>query len=63
MDPNIVRQVDPVNYHSKMSLDIVLLFWEAYFVEGDKYLIIFIVVATLLFYKDKLMSVDSSLLP
>jgi hypothetical protein len=46
-----------------MSLEAVLLFWEAYFIEGDRYLILYIVVATLMFYRATLLQVDQSLLP
>jgi len=31
-----------------MRLDILLLFWESYFIDNDKYFILFVVIATLI---------------
>ena len=41
-----------------MSLDVVLLFWEAYFIDGDINLILFVCVAVLIHYKEILLKID-----
>lgn len=46
-----------------MTMEAVLLFWEAYFIEGDPLLVLWVVVAVLVEYRERLYNVDQSLLP
>jgi hypothetical protein len=46
-----------------MTIEIVLLFWEAYFIESDRYFILYVVVAVLIHHRELLLNADQSLLP
>lgn len=46
-----------------MNLETVFTFWEAYFIENDRFFFLYFIVATLQHFKNKLFSIDPSFLP
>jgi hypothetical protein len=46
-----------------MNLEIVFTYWEAYFIENDRFFFFYFIVATLQHFKQKLLSIDPSFLP
>ena len=50
-------------FASKLSLEIVYLFWEIYILEDDRLLFFFISLALLVYNKEKILNDDPSFLP
>ncbi|CAD8120628.1 unnamed protein product [Paramecium sonneborni] len=50
-------------FANKMSLECTYLLWEMLYIKKDQLMIYFFVVAVLIYFRQKLLSIDSSLLP
>ncbi|CAK61993.1 unnamed protein product (macronuclear) [Paramecium tetraurelia] len=50
-------------FANKMSLECTYLLWEMLYIKKDQLMIYYFVIAVLIFFREKLLSIDSSLLP